>query len=78
MQMIFNIITASSCELRKAMRMSQTCLGCQEIELGRVLNRLSPLFHFLFIHCFLLNFIFVIYTKESCTLCVCMCVCMYV
>ena len=29
--MVFNIITVSSCELRKAMRMFQTCLGHQEV-----------------------------------------------
>lgn len=60
MQMIFNIVTMSSCELRKAMRTSQICLECQEIGVGRVLNRLFPLFHFPFVDCFLLKFIFVI------------------
>ena len=58
MQMLFNISIVSFCELRKAMRMFQTCLRHQEVGLEKILNRLSLLCYFPFIHCFILKFIF--------------------
>lgn len=61
------------------MRMFQTCLGCQEIEVQKVLNRLFLLFHFPFVHWFLLKFIFAIirsYIQKNHILCVCVRACM--